>query len=181
MHLTMASILLFISLLIPRAVAQSPTANAEAALNVLNQWYDQGSGLFDTTGWWNSANAITALADLAAIDSNVVSAVTPIFSNTFTQAQTTGGTVVKHVDASGMIHSSYTPSEPPSMTHGSRRLAPRGYSGFINDYYDDEGWWALAWIAAYDLTQNDDYLNMAISIFNDMAGGWTTPCGGGIW
>jgi predicted alpha-1,6-mannanase (GH76 family) len=56
--------------------------------------------------------------------------------------------------------------------------APRG---FLNDYYDDEGWWALAWIAAYDWTQNTDYLNMASFIFDDMTGGWDNVCGGGIW
>jgi predicted alpha-1,6-mannanase (GH76 family) len=54
--------------------------------------------------------------------------------------------------------------------------------GFINKYYDDEGWWALAWIDAYDLTHTPQYLSMAQSIFTDMAGGWdTTTCGGGIW
>ena len=54
--------------------------------------------------------------------------------------------------------------------------------GFLNYYYDDEGWWALAWIGAYDRTQNPDYLNMASSIFEDMTGGWDdTFCGGGIW
>jgi len=56
--------------------------------------------------------------------------------------------------------------------------APRG---FLNNYYDDEGWWALAWIAAYDWTQNVDYLNMASSIFEDMTGGWDDVCSGGIW
>ena len=55
-------------------------------------------------------------------------------------------------------------------------------SGFINHYYDDEGWWALAWISAFDLTHNAQYLTMAQSIFADMAGGWdTSTCGGGIW
>jgi predicted alpha-1,6-mannanase (GH76 family) len=53
--------------------------------------------------------------------------------------------------------------------------------GFLNNYYDDEGWWALAWIDAFDWTQNTDYLNMASSIFDDMTGGWDGICGGGIW
>jgi predicted alpha-1,6-mannanase (GH76 family) len=53
--------------------------------------------------------------------------------------------------------------------------------GFLNHYYDDEGWWALAWIDAYDWTWNGDYLKMARSIFDDMAAGWDDVCGGGIW
>jgi predicted alpha-1,6-mannanase (GH76 family) len=52
---------------------------------------------------------------------------------------------------------------------------------FFNSYYDDEGWWSLAWIKAYDLTGNVDYLNAAKSIFSDMSGGWDSTCGGGIW
>lgn len=43
-------------------------------------------------------------------------------------------------------------------------------SGFLNNYYDDEGWWALAWIAAYDGTGNAQYLNMSQQIFADMSG-----------
>ena len=53
--------------------------------------------------------------------------------------------------------------------------------GFLNKYYDDEGWWALAWIDAYDLTRNKDYLTMAESIFANMAASWDDTCGGGIW
>jgi predicted alpha-1,6-mannanase (GH76 family) len=46
---------------------------------------------------------------------------------------------------------------------------------------DDEGWWALAWIAAYDVTGNKQYLSTAESIFEDMKASYgTTPCGG-IW
>jgi predicted alpha-1,6-mannanase (GH76 family) len=53
---------------------------------------------------------------------------------------------------------------------------------FLNGYYDDEGWWAEAWIRAYDLTGNPQFLNMAKTIFNDMTGGWdTSSCGGGVW
>ncbi len=55
---------------------------------------------------------------------------------------------------------------------------------FLNSYYDDEGWWANAWIRAYDLTGNTKFLNMAKTIFADMVGGWdnsATNCGGGVW
>jgi predicted alpha-1,6-mannanase (GH76 family) len=53
---------------------------------------------------------------------------------------------------------------------------------FINSYYDDDGWWALAWIDAYDLTGNTAYLSMAETIFAAMTGGWdTATCGGGEW
>ena len=53
---------------------------------------------------------------------------------------------------------------------------------FVNSYYDDDGWWALAWIDAYDLTGNAAYLSMAETIFSAMTGGWdTATCGGGEW
>lgn len=57
-----------------------------------------------------------------------------------------------------------------------------GTTNFINDYDDDEGWWALAWIDAYDLTKSPDYLTMAETIFANIATEWdTTTCGGGVW
>jgi predicted alpha-1,6-mannanase (GH76 family) len=52
---------------------------------------------------------------------------------------------------------------------------------FLNEYYDDEGWWALAWIRAYDLTGELRYLAMAKIIFADIQGGWDDHCDGGIW
>ena len=55
---------------------------------------------------------------------------------------------------------------------------------FLNSYYDDEGWWANAWIRAYDLTGNANFLSMAKTIFSDMTTGWDTTnalCPGGIW
>lgn len=55
---------------------------------------------------------------------------------------------------------------------------------FLNSYYDDEGWWANAWIRAYDLTGNTNFLTMAKTIFSDLTTGWDTTntlCPGGVW
>ena len=52
---------------------------------------------------------------------------------------------------------------------------------FLDDFYDDEGWWAMAWIKVYDITQNDTYLNTARDIFSDMVKGANATCGGHWW
>ena len=124
--------------------APSPSNQKRAALAVkaLQSWYNKRTGLYRTTGWWNSANAITTLADYEkAVGTNKFNRV---FKNTFKAAQKTS-------------------------------------PGFINRYYDDEGWWALAWIDVYDRTHDPRYLRMGESIFNNMAGGWSNTCSGGIW
>jgi predicted alpha-1,6-mannanase (GH76 family) len=113
---------------------------AKSAADALQALYDSSTGLFPSTGWWNSANAITALVDTMA---------------------RTGSTAY----ASDL----------------STTFAKNSGSNFINQYYDDEGWWALAWIDAYDLTKDAQYLSMAKTIFADMTGGWDSTCGGGMW
>ncbi len=119
---------------------------SQAAAKSLQQWYVPGSGLYRTTGWWNSANAITALANFSR--ENHTEKYFPVFANTLRAAQ--------------------------SWPHGAR--------AFLNNYYDDEGWWALAWIDVYDLTRDPNYLRMADTIFTDMQAGWdTATCGGGVW
>ena len=59
--------------------------------------------------------------------------------------------------------------------------AQSSHANFVNNYYDDDGWWALAWIEAYDVTGNASYLAMAETIFSALAGGWDSTCGGGVW
>lgn len=61
--------------------------------------------------------------------------------------------------------------------------AQKSHANFINNYYDDQQWWALAWIDAYDLTGQSNYLSMAETIFQNVsANGWdTSVCGGGVW
>ncbi len=48
-------------------------------------------------------------------------------------------------------------------------------------YYDDDGWFAVAWIKAYELTHQQKYLDMAKTIFTRMTGGWDAKCGGGVY
>jgi hypothetical protein len=39
-------------------------------------------------------------------------------------------------------------------------------SNWTDGSFDDDSWWALAWIAAYDVTKNQDYLDLAIGILH---------------
>jgi predicted alpha-1,6-mannanase (GH76 family) len=120
----------------------SAKERASLAIQTLQSWYDEQTGLYRTTGWWNSANAITTLADYATLAGS--HKFDSVFANTFRAAQATS-------------------------------------AGFLNKFYDDEGWWALAWIDVYDLTGEKKYLALAESIFADMSGGWDGRCSGGIW
>ena len=126
----------------PSLTADTRLQNARDAVQTLQTWYDPKTGLYRTTGWWNSANAMTVLIDFSRVSKS--RNYNEVFANTFTAAQKTN-------------------------------------PGFLNNFLDDEGWWALAWIDAYDLTRNEDYLFMSESIFADMAAAWDDTCGGGIW
>jgi hypothetical protein len=53
-------------------------------------------------------------------------------------------------------------------------------SGFSDSYNDDNGWWALAWIKAYNMTRDSMYLAASESLFKGMSASWSRECGGGI-
>ncbi|OCL11865.1 glycoside hydrolase family 76 protein [Glonium stellatum] len=122
----------------------------------------------------NAENAITAL------NNKWYSASTGLWNGLWwnsANAMTTIGNL-------GLIDSSFKSTAEQIISTTYSKAPGRGGTkagGYINNYYDDEGWWALGWITAYDLTGNRDYLNTAITIFDDMTTGWSTPCKGGIW
>lgn len=155
-----------------------------SAIEALQTWYDEKEGLWLSTGWWNAANCLTVLCDFYAVDAEGAESLEleDVLVNTFSRAQQSVNAARKSLvtrhDGLRMVESHYE-RKPVS---GNMELAERGFSGFINDYYDDEGWWALAWIRAYDVTGHTPYLATAESIFHDMQGGLTNAtCGGGIW
>jgi len=125
----------------------------EASKAMQQDWYDTSTGLWNGS-WWNSANAITTLADFQDhFNGSIGSVTSTVFPNTLKQAP----------------------------------LAPQfNYTGFINGFYDDELWWALAWIRVWDVTPEDDpmrnqYLDTAKSIFNDAKVSWGSSNCKALW
>lgn len=152
------------------------------AIKTLQSFYNEPDGLWETTGWWNSGNCLTVLGDFLylAVDGADDLELENVLSNTFTQAQQTSQMATKTL-VKGSSRRLFESRYIASPVLGESGLSSRGFSGFINNYYDDEGWWALAWVRAFDVTGNTEYLNMAESIFTDMQGGVNGTCGGGIW
>jgi predicted alpha-1,6-mannanase (GH76 family) len=121
---------------------RAAVAAAAAGVAALQRWYVPSTGLWRTTGWWNSANALTAVIG-------------------YTRA--TGDQ-----SFAGVIETTFA-------------RAPRRHADFVNDYYDDNLWWGLAWVAAGDLTGDGRYLDAARVIFERSEEGWDDTFGGGVW
>lgn len=115
----------------------------QPAVDALVRSYDARSGVWPTTGWWNSANALNALTNYMIISGD--HRYVWVVENTFTK----------------------------------KRNAARG--DFTNDFIDDTGWWALAWISAYDLTGDVRYLQTAQRDVDFMWRYRDDVCGGGLW
>ena len=135
------SALLLAGVIVVGCGAQAPSD--EPAVEVLVRSYDAGSGVWPTTGWWNSANALNALTNYMIISGD--HRYGWVVENTFTK----------------------------------KRNAARG--DFTNDFIDDTGWWALAWISAYDLTGDTRYLQTAQRDVDFMWRYHDDVCGGGLW
>lgn len=114
---------------------------ADAAV-ILQQWYDQGTGLWRESNWWNSANILQALGNLDWSGDQHPFDIRAVYENTFNQAQRSFALSVQKTRLpSGLVNETHAFVAPAD---GEKQLAERGFDRFLNDYYDDEGWWALA-------------------------------------
>lgn len=150
----------------------------EHAFDTLQTWYDPSKGVWmPSTGWWSSANCLTTLANLAEIDPSIKSRTEDLWNKSFTNAQLLNVEMTARHGARWSLAADIHPQKR-SQTRASRR---GNDPGFLNDFYDDEGWWALAWIRVYDLTKDLKYLDAVVEIFDDMHAAYDTTPVGGLW
>jgi predicted alpha-1,6-mannanase (GH76 family) len=198
---------------------------AESALDGLSQWYNCTTGIWETAGWWNSANVMTTIGDLAKADphnTHIQILARRTFANairnapiknpapgkerpsnrssTSSKAARLGPPYGKFIDPrTFQTHSDYpmnwfryskADAHPTAFLLNHSRydedtllkdFTPDPYD-WLDGFYDDDLWWALAWINAYDITSRSAYLQLAKGIFDVIAQGWGTNCGnGGIY
>ena len=149
---------------------QSAKSRAELALNTLQQWYNNTDGLWNTCGWWNGANCLTMIADLALEDPSVLGTAEYVFNTTYVLAPAVNPAPgIEKVNSGGGPHTHYPAFWPIwSPFHHPQPPETVNASAWLDGYYDDDSWWALAWIAAYDVTKNPNYLTLAVDIFEDL-------------
>jgi len=133
-------------------VRPAPTP-ARAAADALMSSYDPYNGWWPSS-WWNSAATLTTLVDFARTTGT--HDYDWAIARTFDQN--------KGVFAAGVRSSDAVEGD------------------FISRANDDAGWWAIAWLDAYDYTGNSRYLNEAVTIVSYLQQYWDTgSCGGGMW
>lgn len=152
---SLSSLVLILAALCGHAVADNALLRAWTALDTLQTWYDAGTGLWTTRQWWNSASALTTIANFAKVDQSVMETAVNIFNTTFTLAPNSnphpgpeGKTVFQRRSRSSRVRDSGNASQ------------------WLDSAYDDDGWWALAWIAAFDVSGDERYLELAQEIFS---------------
>ncbi|MFJ9162432.1 glycoside hydrolase family 76 protein [Streptomyces griseoviridis] len=133
-------------------VRPTPT-RARAAADALMASYNPYEGWWRSS-WWNSAATLTALVDFARRSGR----------HDYDWA------VARTFEQNRGVFPAGVRSGDPVEGH------------FISRAIDDAEWWAVAWLAAYDLTHEQRYLDEAVTITEYVRGYWDTgTCGGGVW
>lgn len=147
------------------------------------RWFDSGVGLWKTNSggyyWWQAANMMTAFNDLAIQDADVKRNYGHVWEDCYNNAPHHNPNPRKVLAPDGHYTKAY---DFPSGEEVTRRKMKRREVGFVNHFYDDEAWWALAWLGALDNTGTRKYLDEAIGIWYDMHDAWGRhKCGAIPW
>ncbi|MFD8257531.1 glycoside hydrolase family 76 protein [Streptomyces griseoluteus] len=135
------------------AWARPAPTRARGAADALMASYQTNEGWWRSS-WWNSAVALTSVVDFARA----------------TGTHDYDWAVARTFDQNKGVFPAGGRSSDPVEGH------------FISRAVDDAAWWAVAWVAAYDLTHERRYLDEAVTITDYVRGFWdTNTCGGGVW
>ncbi len=135
------------------AWARPAPTRARGAADALMASYRTDEGWWRSS-WWNSAVAVTSLIDFA---------------------EQSG----RH-DYDWAIARTFEQNRGVFPAGGRSSDPIEGH--FISRAIDDAGWWAMAWLKAYDYTGDRRYLNEAVTITDYVHQYWDTgTCGGGVW
>lgn len=133
--------------------ARPATDRAGAAADALMYSYQPYTAWW-LSSWWNSAVAVTTLIDY--------------------QQRT------RRTDLRWIVNEVFEKNK--GVFPAGQKSGDALEGNFISRAIDDTEWWGIAWIAAYDLTRDPKYLDMAVTIANYVQGYWdTSTCGGGVW
>ncbi len=126
----------------------------DKAMQTMLSWRNDTTGVWENAGWWNSANVLTAALRYSAVvdDRSIEDLAEDVFQK------------ARHYRLG-------------TDTDGNDLYC----DDFNNDYFDDQGWWALAWVEAYKLTREEKYLDMAETIYSSMSTGWDSYLSGGLY
>ncbi|KAJ2955888.1 hypothetical protein NQZ79_g8175 [Umbelopsis isabellina] len=155
------------------AACNTTVSYATTSAEILVQNFNNSTGLWgDTSGfnggtWWTSANMMEILVDLFDY--------VPSKKDEYMS-------VVESVWYGAQYYNLNYNNNTAGLAQLQQQPTPAVNGSFFDDYYDDEGWWAMAWIKVYDMTQDQRYLDAAINIFSDMITGYgVSSCGGVLW
>ncbi|MGP9681213.1 MULTISPECIES: glycoside hydrolase family 76 protein [unclassified Brachybacterium] len=138
---------------LPRVRGDEALARARVAADVLMGDYDQNKAWFPSS-WWNSAVAL----------------------------QTIGDYMLRSGDRRYLDQLDHTFERNKGPFPAGELSGDELYGNFTSRAIDDSGWWALTWITAFDLTGEQKYLHMAVTIGEFMDDFWDpSTCDGGIW
>ncbi|HEX2747549.1 MAG TPA: glycoside hydrolase family 76 protein, partial [Verrucomicrobiales bacterium] len=130
--------------------------------------------------WWSCANAVETILDYAARSSGTSRL--PALAAMWEQHHANGDQAPVVIAELKRRKQWTEADEAKRQARAKVRLTTKaGYDEFKNEYLDDSGWWALAWLKMYDCTRGTKYLQTAKAIHAHMAKHWRAEGGGVLW